>query len=258
MGSYSIPDFWDNLNDFTNSSGIYTCIEGDPGNPSTNYLILRTENIPGKGVVTGKAVSGIIDTTTFTPISGIPFSSRPEKLNYIIQFMPYSASDPSNIYVSLTKWDTLNNIRDTVATGYTEFIGMAHSWFPMYTDLIYQSGDMPDSVCIVISSSSSNPLAGGYLYIDDLSFSGYVIGVNEYESEPYFSIFPNPTDDLITIENVEKTAHLEIYNATGKLMFTENINSIYRMDVHAWNPGVYLFRLRHQDNSVVVKKIIIR
>ncbi|MFZ5552885.1 MAG: T9SS type A sorting domain-containing protein [Bacteroidota bacterium] len=260
MGAYTVPDYWDNLNAYTSSSGIYTCIEGDPGNAATNYLIVRTENIPGKGVVTGKAVSGIIDTTTFLPVSGFPFNARPARLDYIVQYMPFDFSDPSNLYVCLTKWNSANNQRDTIARGYSEFLGMAHSWQPLFTDLIYQSGATPDTACIVISSSSVNPLAGGYLYIDDLSFSGNAISVNELETESFLSVFPNPAEDFITVKNINPAEinRLEIFDMTGSLIFSENNNSTYLLDVHMWSPGIYLIRLTQQDNSVNTTKIVIR
>lgn len=261
FSSYSTPDGWGNLNEYTNSGGVYTCMEATPGVSSTNYLILVTQNVPGKGVIAGKAISGEIDTTTFKPKNGFPFSSRPAQLNYIIQYMPWDFSDPSNIYVCLTRWDSLNNERDTIATGYSDFLGMAHSWFPGYTTLNYLDGNNPDTACIVISSSSVNPIAGGYLYIDDLNFSGNVIGVNEIQKQIDCSIYPNPANDYINInvpnQNISELNNLEVYNSSGKLVHSTSFSANYSLNVGAWNSGIYLFRIKHGD-FVSFKKISIR
>jgi hypothetical protein len=53
VGSYSMPDQWDNLNPSTTGAGIYTCTKGTPGNPGTGYLKLTSKTISGMGVVPG-------------------------------------------------------------------------------------------------------------------------------------------------------------------------------------------------------------
>jgi Trk-type K+ transport system membrane component len=57
-GAYETPDNWDNLNQMTNNSGIYTCIKGTPGYSGTSYLFLSSKAIAGKGIVPGIAVCG--------------------------------------------------------------------------------------------------------------------------------------------------------------------------------------------------------
>jgi len=259
MTSYSVPDNWGNLNLYTNSSEIYTCTEGTPGVPSTNFLILTNQNVPGKGVVPGKAVSGDIDTVTFEPKNGFPFTARPIQLEYIVQYMPFDASDPPTISVYLTKWNNVTNQRDTIASGYSEFLGMVHIWTPGYTTLNYYDVNFPDTACIVISSSKVNPLAGGYLYIDDLTFTGNANGVAESEEQLYFTVFPIPGDDLITLEFQKEISNGEIivFNSLGKLLISTVIrNKKILINTEAWDSGVYFVKVKY-DGKTSYGKIII-
>ena len=65
-----------------------------------------TKNVPGKGIVPGVAVCGVIDTLTYKAKSGFPFTTRPQELTYYMQYMPYDPSDSSRVKVLLTKWNS--------------------------------------------------------------------------------------------------------------------------------------------------------
>ena len=260
-GSYQTPASWDNLNQITYSSGVYTCIKGTPGYSGASYLYLSSKTIAGKGVVPGIAVCGIIDTVTYKPKSGFSFSTRPQYLSCYMQYMPYDPSDSSSIKVLLTKWNQTLLKRDTIAFGESYFNAMAHSWFNNGTYLNYKSGENPDSAIIVISSSSSVPKNGSYIYIDDLLFSGSVIGINEISlNQNSISVFPNPSNDTATIEiNNETNTTLEttIFNFEGKIIYEKIVlNNINTINTSNWNKGVYSVQIKSK-NQLINKKLII-
>lgn len=99
---YNVPDGWGNLNDKTSSTGVFTCLKGAPGNPGNAYLKLITKNIPGMGIVPGVAVSGKLDTISFAPVSGFPYTQRPTALTGKWQYMGNTANDVGYIKVILT------------------------------------------------------------------------------------------------------------------------------------------------------------
>ena len=77
-------------------------------------------------------------------------------------------------------------------------------------------------------------------------------------------VFPNPTSDEITISmtgNTEKSIAIQIYQATGELVFskeTQDINNeIFseKISLRDLNSGVYFVRVHHQ-NTIITKKII--
>jgi len=261
IGSYETPSSWDNLNQTTYNSGIYTCIKGTPGYSGTFYLFLSSKTIAGKGVVPGIATCGILDTVTYKPKSGFPFSNRPQYLSYYVQYMPSDPADSSSIKVLLTKWNSSLLQRDTVAFGTSYFNTMAHSWFNNGTLLNYMSGENPDSAIIVISSSSSVPKSGSYIYVDNLQFVGNVVGISENNlEENNISVFPNPSNGEISIYfyvEPDKTSSLMIYDLNGKLIneVTE-VSKNVSINVSQWSKGIYTIKIKN-NSQFINKKITI-
>lgn len=259
-GSYQTPDNWDNLNQVTYNTNIYTCVKGAPGYSGSSYLFLNSKTVPGKGVVPGVAVSGKIDTVTFKPKSGFPFALRPQYLSYYMQYMPADPVDSSSVKVLLTKWNQPLSKRDTVAFGASYFNAMAHSWFNNSTYLNYMNGDNPDSAVIVISSSSTIPKNGSYIYIDEMEFKGNVVGLNENHDSGNLSIYPNPSNGFVTIDfpdvysaNVLVTA----YDFESKLIFEKNFqNSSVNIDTSDWRKGLYCIQFKNENNFITKKLII--
>lgn len=261
ISGYSTPANWDNLNQITFSSGIYTCLKGTPGNPGSSYLILISKSIPGRGVAPGIAVSGKLDTSTYKPLCGYPFTNRPQSLNYNIQYMPYDPSDSSSVKVLLTKWDTITSSRDTIAYGASYYNAMAHSWFLGSTYLNYISGDAPDSALIVLSSSSSNPQNGSYIYLDNLQFNGNVIGIEEQSiNQSDVVIYPNPSFESFVAEiktNVDK-AEINISDVFGKQIFQTTFSNAIKINTMGWTRGTYFVKINRGNKSSINKKIIIQ
>ncbi|MBI3519243.1 MAG: T9SS type A sorting domain-containing protein [Bacteroidetes bacterium] len=258
MPGYSTPGNWDNLNQATYYKNVFTCNQGTPGNPGASYLFLISKNVPGKGIVPGRVVSGKIDTISFKAISGYPFSNRPQQLNYNIQYMPYDPSDSVSVSVLLTKWDTTMLMRDTVAYGASYYNAMAHSWFVGSTYMNYLSGEAPDSAMIVISSSSSNPKDGSYIYIDNLQFSGSVIGISENSFlENNIQIYPNPSSDNIYLRIGEsiKSVDIQLFDVLGNKLLSDNITNQSTISILNYPSGIYFLRIT-ENNRSINKKII--
>lgn len=260
-GSYQTPAGWENLNQITYSGGVYTCIKGTPGYSGASYLYLSSKTIVGKGVVPGIAVCGTIDTVTYKPKSGFPFSNRPQYLSSYLQYMPSDPIDSSNIKVVLTKWNTSLLKRDTVAFGSSFFNGMAHSWFNNGTFLNYISGENPDSAIIVISSSSTVPKNGSYIYVDNLQFIGNVVGISENNSkESNISVFPNPSNGDINIDlyfEPDRASGLLIYDLNGKLIHeVKQLSKSNLINVSQWSKGIYNLSITN-NNKILTKKLII-
>ena len=111
----------------TASMSTYTCLKGTPGNVGTAYIKLVSKNVTGMGIMPGIAVSGELDQNTLQPVSGFPFTSRPQNLTGKWQYMA-SGSDQGYIACVLTKWNSAMSMRDTVAFSYHPLTGMAMSW----------------------------------------------------------------------------------------------------------------------------------
>lgn len=71
------------------------------------------------------------------------------------------------------------------------------------------------------------------------------------------TIYPNPSSDRIYLNADLKIDELTIFNLMGQLVHKSAPNaSILSVDVKGWTPGIYLFKVRSEHNSMV-KRIIV-
>jgi Secretion system C-terminal sorting domain len=260
-GNYSTPDNWGNLNAVTTTAGVYACVKGSPGNPGTAYLKLTSKTVSGMGVQPGIAVSGILNTSTFQAISGFAYTNRPGELDGSWQFMA-GGSDQGYIAVYLTKWDAGLNKRDTIGQVVNPLPGMVMSWRNFFLPLSYSNSDIPDTAVIILSASGKNPVNGSYLYIDNLSFAGGTVGVEDHSALSGLLVFPNPVTQnklVVNSKNREITAdYIDILDLHGKLIISKTmINQDFpvSMDVSTLHPGEYFLRVTTQGITFGLKFI---
>ena len=245
-GMYYTPDNWSTLNPTTSANSIYTATKGTPGNPGSTYLKLTSKMINGTAV-NGVATCGELDPITLNPIKGFPFSQQPKSFSGNYQYM---AAFPGVIRVSLTKWNTQLNKRDTVAYIDQQLSGMEMSWKAFNLDFIYTNSDVPDSCLILMKASGFTPYNSDYLWVDNLNFTGDVAGLNDIELTPsVFTIFPNPTANFIEIKlNDLKTSSskIELVDLKGTTLLSKEIDPFiynHTIDVRSLSKGNYIVRL---------------
>lgn len=254
---YLVPDDWETLNDMTTTTGVYTATRG--GTSSDYYLKLTSQNVPGMGVMPGIAVSGMLDMGNLTALSGFPFAFRPAAFTGKWQYMGNSSNDVGFVHVILTKWNTTMNMRDTIGMAMQDLSGMVMSWSNFSIPFTYNSTDVPDSCIITMSASGANPEAGSYLYVDNLSFTGILEGVENTEITGTFKIFPNPANQDIQIDlsGLKATAQqFEITDLTGKVIATKQTDgsSMQTISIGELPAGNYLLRI-FTAKGIVTQKI---
>lgn len=264
MGTYENPDGWGTMNNTTSSGGIYTATKGTPGFPGAAYLILTSELVGGS-VVNAIAVSGKLDSISKQPVSGFAFDQRPQILTGEWQHMIFGTSQGS-VSAKLTRWDTLTNSRETVATAYQTLVGMDMSWTSFTVNFVYQTGNYPDTCIIVFRASGLTAAAFDYLYIDNLAFTGTVAGI---EKENNFlnnlKVYSNPSNQTININFNLKAAGkmtFELIDLTGKIIFSKTASllqgeSSQIIDISVLAKGVYLVRIG-SENVNETRKITIQ
>ncbi|MCQ9635493.1 T9SS type A sorting domain-containing protein [Chryseobacterium sp. WG23] len=67
-----------------------------------------------------------------------------------------------------------------------------------------------------------------------------------------FSIHPNPANDFIQIESIEKYKEINIYSSLGQKVITSQATKI---DIHSLNSGVYFVEIKTADTSTIHKII---
>lgn len=263
MGSYENPDGWGTMNNTTATSSVYTATKATPGTVGNYYLKLTSKTV-GASVVNGIAVSGVLDSTTMQAKSGFPFSTRPASFTGKYQYMVYGGSYGS-MSVKLTRWDAGLNQRITVATINKTLTGMAMSWTSFTLNFTYVDGDYPDTCVIVLKASGSSPTNQDYLWVDNLAFSGSVVGVQDNNSVlNNVTVFPNPSNNSISIDLNLKSAQqitIELADLTGKIVFSKNLGTLQgsskqMLDVSTITKGIYLLNVLTEKGKES-KKIVI-
>ncbi len=224
-----------------------------------------TSKTTSSGVLNGIAVSGKLDSTTMKPVSGFAYASRPQKLNGNWQHMIYGTSQ-GFISALLTKWNTINNKRDTIALAYQTLSGMVMSWAAFSINFTYQSGNNPDSCIIFLSASGATPANLDYLYVDNLNFSGSVAGIeNSASAINEFSVSPNPASTQVTINlnlSSKQNTKVEFIDLTGKTLMYKNLGEAYgnvknSFDVSNLAKGIYFVKVS-SSTGISTKKLIIQ
>ncbi len=264
MGTYEIPQQWGTLNDYTASFNVFTATKGTPGNPGNSYLNLTSKALSTGVVVPGFAISGALDPVTLAPLSGFPFTQRPQKLTGKWQFMAYGP-EAGFIAVYLTKWNSNLSRRDTVALRKYALPGMVMSWATFNITLNYLTGDNPDTAVIILSSSGPSPYVDSYLYVDNITFSGTVAGITEHSIPERLEIMTNPSNESFTFHcNLSGlyNSRITLLNITGQTLETltpdtsgpDFISSFKTVNLMK---GVYFIRLQSGTYSEVRKVILL-
>jgi hypothetical protein len=266
VGPYEMPDYWDNLNPTTEPSGVYTCTQGTPGSPGTAFLNLTSTLIPGMGVVPGVAVCGVLDQASRLPVSGFAFQERPELFTGRWQYMMFGTGK-GFMDVLLTKWNTLQSKRDTIAYKHYILNGMVMNWQNFSVPLTYFSGSYPDSCIIFLSASGAVAADFDYLWADNLAFSGNVItsiptaGGKVKE----IRIVPNPSSGKVSIRyyiDRNENVIISLTDERGSMVKEYSREAVHGenefiMNLEGVPPAVYFLTVRSLSGSETKKMVIL-
>ena len=263
-GGYLFPAGWDSADSLTSLASVLTCEQGNPGYAGNHYLKLTSKTVPGFGVAAGIALSGKLDFSTYLPKSGFAYTGRPTSLTGVWQYAPGATTDTGVAAIALTKWNTVTGRRDTVGAAYDKLPGSVTTWTPFTIDIYYFLTETPDTAEIYFSASgATTAVAGSYLYVDTLAFSGPTTGITAIHSaEPTISISPNPSQGLFNISVLsgrDESANVTVTNMLGEkikeLTVSTNKPAALQLDVAT---GVYFVNVvtsvgRMSEKIVIVK-----
>ncbi len=81
-------------------------------------------------------------------------------------------------------------------------------------------------------------------------------GVDEISKDATFSVYPNPANNILHINQVSNDAVIEILDLTGRVvMVKSNIEQQESIDISTMSPGVYFARITQKNQSSVIKFI---
>ncbi len=98
--------------------------------------------------------------------------------------------------------------------------------------------------------------------LDTIGFSGFflrtsssVLAAANVKNEQ-ISIYPNPVKDILSIDLKAQKGNVKIFDLSGKVVKTTEVNKSGSVDVSKLSKGVYIVEITTNGNSKVTKKII--
>jgi len=87
------------------------------------------------------------------------------------------------------------------------------------------------------------------------TFYDYVMAVSE-TGKSNFKVYPNPTSDIVTIENLKPNSVLELIDNSGKIVKKLSNDKSAKTEISIKNipAGVYYLRIDNQPVQKIIKK----
>lgn len=95
----------------------------------------------------------------------------------------------------------------------------------------------------------------------DLVFGLYYVGIEETATHVNWSVFPNPSNGMVTVQFDEKTAihHLQIVNPLGEIVQTIATNNQQKFDLNLSQSGVYfIIALNDVGETIATERVLIK
>jgi len=225
---------------------------------------VRLETIAGEGY----SYQWLKDGTAITGATNY-FHEAFETGNYTVSITlgtNNAVSDPTLVTVSdapvaqvLTPSTTAIPIGGTVTLSGQTGAGYLYQW--------YLNGN---AILGATSSTFDAPYFGEYTLevfngtcysiSEPLLMTGGVAQTNEIAGQTEFLVFPNPAEDLISMQLNDALCgkRIAVQDATGNVLKTLTIEkSLVKIDVHDLAQGIYFVSIIDENNSIVLKKKVI-
>ena len=97
-------------------------------------------------------------------------------------------------------------------------------------------------------------------WLDGHMLGQTVTDVDQFETALSYRIFPNPASDVVFLESTSKIMSIDIFNGHGKRILNKvGVSSFStKLDVSGYSTGVYVVRLKFQENQTINSKLVIR
>jgi 6-phosphogluconolactonase (cycloisomerase 2 family) len=86
------------------------------------------------------------------------------------------------------------------------------------------------------------------------------VGINEVNKTNHITIYPNPTSGIVTISSIQTIANIEVFDVTGKLVYTQqNNNNQTNLEINlsALSNGIYFINAQTENGEISKSKLVI-
>jgi hypothetical protein len=254
---YQTPDLWKGSlgkNCLTYSYSIQKNNESYPA--GTGQFSMKIQPDTADGV---RGIAGTNNGGSSSMANGIPPT-------FAINYRPASLY----LYYKCSSFggDTITNMvyfyksGVVIGKGVFETTATVPTWTPLEIPINYTTLDVPDSATIFLMTGIYiQHSTKSTLYVDNLSFSGFVTSVPEKISENIiFNLYPNPANDAFIIKNIKtdtKGLILNIYDITGaKVKSVTMKQNQQKINIGDLNNGIYVVEIKSKEWTENQKLII--
>jgi hypothetical protein len=191
---------------------------------------------------------------------GFAVSVSYESLEGYYKYGP-GVGDSCLVFAMLTKWNEVNDHRDTVAIA-TFYGDSANSYTLFSTPFNYYIEENPDSAQIIIATSNDSltPPGGSILLVDDIAFTGSV-GIKEIISVPV-KIIPNPANETVQLKIPPEmyAGNAAVFDYLGrKVTSVQLTNSQETIATTQFPEGIFLYTIRNDEGTLLASgKFIVK
>jgi len=230
-------------------------------------VIMGTDTVGG-GMVACPSVATFISSVFGANQSfGFPYSTRSANLQGYYKFT-IAGGDAAFISVIMTKWNTSQQKRDTLASADFAWTTNASNYTMFSAPITYSLNLFPDTASIIVAiegPAGQNSHVGTQFYLDDLAFSGTVpVGISELQGgNELIRVYPNPFSNNATFELSTRVSlnntKVIIYDVLGKEVKTLSDLTGYKMNLERddMQSGLYFFRLLNEGELITSGKFMI-
>lgn len=118
--------------------------------------------------------------------------------------------------------------------------------------------NLPVGTYAVLVSETNNPLCAAWAYFTVYGPDGPVAGVTESpENHAVFLTYPNPAEDVITMQSESDIRSVEIVDAMGALVFAGQFNNgRVSIDTESFTSGMYFYTVKNENGDVMSGRFI--
>lgn len=283
-GMIKVPDNWfveTITNSITDESGFHIISVVSSASQTTdsyagNYALKLSNIFAYSGNLRGA-------THTFSPNQienkegiqpAFPVFVKHQTLNGYYKFIPQNG-DSCQFFVLMYNHNYKNQQTQNVLGGGVADKGGSHTYIPFSLNISYYDGgiNIPDSACISLGAfrmfdptngQQLQPLGLSELFIDNISFDGFITDINTIKSKLEKVILsPNPASSVLKIEMLlkESTYKISLFDLNGRLVkeiANEKLEGRQNIDVNVedLSSGAYLL-LISTDEGYYSKKVVI-
>jgi Secretion system C-terminal sorting domain len=137
------------------------------------------------------------------------------------------------------------------------------------SESILHSGFLRSDTWKQFSADITSPAGAGYFYLlirtlpnsttywDDFSFEETIPTFDNLMNESLLQIYPNPTSNYLTINDLNQIQRIDIYELSGSVIWSDNFsgeNNI-TIPVSDFPNGLYFIKITYENKSIIKKFI---